>query len=312
VTVQAPGPPTADELIERLHQRLTAHSPRRERKPGEFLEPGDEVECDIITMIAGHTVPGGVKRGARFELREFLHLPGFIDQLLGTETFSAQTFELTLPEDYGVPEVAGQVATYYVENRRAFQIGRPELDDAESLKAAGLGETLEQALEIVAQEIDEEQGQALLIEASLAVLDALAHRVVEPIPEAAIDEELRQLWQKTEGLVFEGKPFSQEMTELALEDFLNNPDMRGQAAQRIKVNLALGAIIEKENLKPTEETMTMLLETAAADLDIDTEQAKQSLKDNPQEAQEAVQSALYQQAVEYVVSRAKIEVLDET
>jgi len=142
------------------------------------------------------------------------------------------------------------------------------------------------------------------------VLDALASKVDTPIPEAAIDEELRQIWQKNEGLAVEGKAFSEEMIALAFNDFLQNPELRAQASQRIKVGLALSAIVREENLSPSAETMTVLIEAAAGEVGVSYDQAKKSLKEDPLSAQQAAQSALYQEAVNFVMSRAKIEVLE--
>lgn len=312
VEIAAPVPPTAEELVEALHQRLRAHAPRREREAGEAIEVGDEVECDIVTVVAGEVVPGSVKQGARLEMREFLHLPGFIEQLLTMKTFTARTFELTLPDDYPLPNLAGQRATFYVEARRVFQVDTPELDDLASLEAAGLGQSIDEAMETVAAEIDAEQGDELLTDATQLVLEALAQRVEAEVPPAAIDEELRQTWQNTEGALLQQKPFSAEMLEQAQSDFLLNPELRAEAEHRIKVGLALGAIIEQEQLAPSEETMEMLVETAAEVAGTTVDEVKATLSSGPFEAQQAAHTALYHTAVEFVMERAVVEVLESS
>jgi trigger factor len=243
-------------------------------------------------------------------MREFLHLPGFLEELLRMTTFSARTFELTLPEDYPVPAVAGEKATFYVEARRVFQVDPIDMEDGEALAAAGLGNSLDQAMQAIAAEIDAEQGEELLVEATQTVLDALARRVEVEIPPAAIDEELRQTWQRSEGVVLSQKKLPPEMVALAEGEFIKNPVLRHQAEQRIKVGLALGALVESEGLAPTAETMTMLLETAAAQTGTTVEEAKSSLRAEPAYALQAGHTALYLNAVEFVMSRAVVDVLD--
>lgn len=309
VQLEAPPEATAEDLIERLHLRLRESAPQREKEAGEPIEEGDLVECDIITVAGGEVVPGSVKQAARLEMRDFLHLPGFLQEMLQMTTFSARTFELTLPDDYPLPHLAGQNASFFVEARRVFQVERPELDDTEALASAGLGNSVEDAMAILAAEIDGEQGDQLLIEATQLVLDALAQRVEATIPSAAIDEELRQTWQKTEGRVLHGRPFPPEMVAQAEEDFLRSPELRAEAEGRIKLGLALGALIEQENLKPTNETMEDLLEMASEGAEITLEELKTSLGQDPMAALEFGHCALYQRAVEFVMSRATVEVL---
>lgn len=311
VQVLGPKPPTADELIERLHQRLRADAPRRERKPGEAIQLGDEVECDIVTVADGRVVSGGVKQGARVEMREFVHLPGFVEELLKIPTFTAGTFELTLPEDYPAADLAGKKATFYVETRRVFEVEQPELDDSAALKAAGLGEDIDEAMEAIAAEIDEEQGSELLVLASQSVLDAVASRVSEEVPAAAVDEELRQLWQQTEALVLQGRDFSKELVDHSLNRFLDDPELRAQAAHRIKIGLVLGALISEQNLAPSPEVLKELLEAAAEGVGISSEEAREAVASDPMQAQTVAFSGLYQTAVEYLMSRAEVEVLDD-
>jgi trigger factor len=310
VQLASPSPPTAEELIERLHQRLRQCASRRQRDPGEPIEMGDEVECDLITLVEGRPIPGGIHSLAHLEVREFLHLPGLLEQLLSMTTFSAKTFELVLPQDYPVPWAAGRTATIFVEARRVFQIAPTDLEDSAALRAAGLGDNLEQAMEAIAAEIDAEQGEELLVDATQTVLQALAGRVSAEVPPAAVDEELRQIWQKSEGAVLSGKNLSADLLANAQAAFLRDPFNRQQAEQRIKAGLALGALVEKEGLSPSAETMTMLLKSAAEQTGVPLEQAKASLKSEPLSAQQAGQTALYLNAVEFVMSRALVDVLD--
>lgn len=308
VEVIAPEEPTAEDLIERLHQRLRDNAPRQERESGEPIEAGDLVECDIVTVARGEVVPGSVKQGAQLEMREFLHIPGFLEEMLQMTAGSARTFELTLPEDYPVTNLAGEKVSFFVEARRVFLVQTPELDDVEAIKAAGLGDSVEDAMAIISAEIDAEQGDQILIEATQMVLEALASRVDATIPDAAIDEELRQTWQKTEAQVLRGRPFPPQMVSQAEDDFLNNPELRAEASARIKLGLALGALIEEEGLSPSQESMETLLELASEGSNTTLEELKLQLGQDPLTALEIGHCALYQSTVEHVMSRAIVDV----
>ncbi|MFA5505776.1 MAG: hypothetical protein WC314_22945 [Vulcanimicrobiota bacterium] len=310
VQVVSPPAPSADELIEALHQKLRACASRRERKPGEALSPGDEVECDIVTVVDGQVIPGSVRHGVRLEMRTFEHMPGFIENLLEMKTFSARTFSLSLPADYPVLEMAGKTATFYVEVRRAFQVDQPELDDEARLREAGLGGDLDEAMETIAAQLDEEQGQQLLIDASQAVLEAVAERVSEEVPKAAVDEELRRLWQTAQAPVLQGREFPEEMVKQALVSFLEDPLLRAEATDRIKIGLVLGALIKEKELAPSAEVVQDLLQEAAEAVGISTEEAREAVGGDPLEAQKVGFAGLYHTAVEYLVGLAEVEILE--
>lgn len=310
VKLIAPSPPSAEELVERLHQHLRAHTPTRAKKPGEPILLGDEIVCDIITVVEGEILGRSVQANQRFEMRAFDHLPGFIEMLTGMETFSARTFSLKLPDNSIAPALSGLEATFYVEVREAVEFEPATLDDPEALKRSGLSSNLEEAMSALAEQLDREQGDELLIEATLIVLDALASQVNQKIPEAAIDEELRRTWQRNAACVLEGKGFSEQMRVAAEQSFLSDPEMRDQAENRIKIGLALAAVVEENNLSPDADFLDSLLLATAQELGKDPSQLKDALKAEHPGLQTAANTALYFRAVEFVMSRAQIEVLE--
>lgn len=308
VQVLDPPFPDGEELVERLYERLRETAPRRERKSGEALVLGDEVECDILTLVGGRLVPGGIRTGVRLDLQEFLDFPGLLEGFLSMTAFSAKTIELTLSSDYPLEELRGRPASMYLEVRRACEVDPVDLEDPVALQRAGLGENLEQAIAAVSAEFDEVQGDLMLAYATSAVLEAVASRVEAEVPAAAVDEELRLAWYEREGAFLEARPFPKELVEDSQRAYLSDPHARHDAQERIKIGLALAAIVEREKLAPEEETMDMLIATAAAAARVTPEQAKASLKADPQQARQAASTALYLRAVEWVMSQVKFDV----
>ncbi len=308
IQVIDPPLPDGEELIERLYERLQETAPRRERKSGEALALGDQVECDILTLVGGRLVPGGIRTSLRLELQEFLDLPGLLEGFLSMTAFSAKTVEVNLSSDYPVEELRGQPASIYLEVRRASEVEPVDLEDPIALQRAGLGDSLEQAIAAISAEIDQEQGELLLSFATSAALAALAARVEAEVPTAAIDEELRLAWYEREGAFLEARPFPKALIEDSQQSYLSDPEARADAEERIKIGLALAAIVEQENLAAEVETMEMLIDTAAAAARVSPEQAKASLKADPQQAHQAASTALYLRAVEWVMSRVEFDV----
>lgn len=300
----SPPPPTAEELTERLHQRLRAAAPRRERERGEAIGWGDEVECQLVGVVNGRILPECTRPAALLEMRPRPYLPGLIEGIVGMETFSAQTLELTLPADYPVPELASLRAQIYVEASRAQAVEMPPLDDPAALQAAGLGDSLEAALETVARELDAEQGEELLIQATDAVLGALADRLEADIPSALVDEELRRHWEGGSAALL--RRFPEAFQQDARREFLATPALRADAYRRIKIGLALGALVKKEGLKPAPEDVNELLGAAAERLGLSLEAAKRAVAAEPAEARQVFDTALHLAAVQFVMARARV------
>lgn len=307
--VSSPLPPGAEELVERLHQKLRALAPRREREAGEPVAPGDEVECDLLAVVGGQVLPGSAQRGVLLELRPFAFLPGLVEGMVGMPTFSARTLPVRLPHDYPLAEFAGVQANYYVEVRRAFAVEMPALDDPDALRASGLGADLEQAMASVAAEIDAEQGEELLAEATRAVLDQFAERVPEGDLQARVEQELNRRWQETDGDFLREKEFSPEMVERARRHFVSDPELRRQTLRQLKLALGLTALIEEQRLAPDAESVNGLLDLAAETVRASRVEIGQALRAEPDQAAEVLRNSLYLKAVEFVMARARVEVV---
>lgn len=310
VEVQEPAAPTPAQLIERLYQRLRQVVSRRERKLGEELALGDEIKASFIILVEGCPIPSGMALGATFELRDFSFLPDLVDHLIEIPVGDAKTFEMTLPQDYVVNELAGKRATAYAQVLRAWEVAPVDMEDVALLKAADLGGSLDEAFEILGQELDAELGEELLVTATQAVLEAYGKRVTEVIPEAAVDEELRRSWLQSFGMLFDSSGFTPELKDAALGEFMHDLELRAEAESHLRINLALAALIAKEQLKPEPETMETLIEAAAEGVGVTLEDARLSLKDNKVYAFQATHSALYLEAVEFLMSRAHVKVID--
>ncbi len=310
ISVTPPPLSTTDDLIGRLHETLRDAAPRQQRGPDEALEMGDEVDCDIVMEFDGQIWPGGAQRLPKLEMRSILDMPGLIEAMVGMTPNSETSVELNLASDYPVPSLAGRRTTIHVKIRDAYRVEMPELDDTAALEASHLGSSVEEAMATIAGLLDGEQGEDLLVLATEAVLDAVAQRVQVEVPDEAVDEELRLGWEKGPGALL-GQGFAPEQVEAARDAYQSSPAVRADAVRRIKINLALAALVEKEGLEPSVEVMRELLEAASLPLDMTLAQLKKALAAEPEEARQAVESALYLTAVRYVVAKAKITVLDD-
>jgi len=310
ISLQSPPSPDADTLVRRLHERLRTAAARRERSPGECLEAGDDIQCDLLTVVEGRILPGSAQKATLLELRPFVHLPGLYEGILRIPVFSAATVPLTLPPDYPVAGYAGASAHLYVEVRRAWAVDMPALDDTQALKNAGLGSSPEEAMQRLADDLEAELADELLLEATQSVLDRVAaETTVEGLAEK-VDAELLRQWQRGDGDFLAEKGFSSEIQASARADFLADPGLRAQAERQIRIHAGLGARIERQQLQVAPDCADDLLQQVADSMGLELSHLKKALADDPVAAREVAYTALYLTAVRQAVAEARFEVVD--
>ncbi len=82
--------------------------------------------------------------------------PGFANQLLGTKAGESRTFDIEVPPDFAVKELAGQKITYTVKINAAKQRILPELNDAFAAKLLE-GKTLADIRDLIKIDIEKQK-----------------------------------------------------------------------------------------------------------------------------------------------------------
>lgn len=256
--------PTADDLVTRFEEHLFAASPRRERAVGEPLQLGDEVELSVVGYVGGRLLPFSAQRLGPIELAPWDHLPGLAEGVALGEVGQTFTVPIVLDEDYPVPALRGQPARFVVEVLAARAVDRLDEEDPQELARLGLGATLDEVMERVGAELEAEAGEALLVEARDAVLDALAARTALEVPDAAVDDEIERRWAAAEAPLLEERGFSSAEQDEALATWLADPPTRLAVLRHLKLLAALEAVAAAEGLTPDDDELGRLVAEAVA------------------------------------------------
>ena len=90
---------------------------------------GDTVVMDFVGMIDGKAFEGGSAQNYELELGSGSFIPGFEDQLVGTKAGEHKDVNVTFPESYGAPELAGKPAVFGCDVHEVKEKKLPELND---------------------------------------------------------------------------------------------------------------------------------------------------------------------------------------
>jgi trigger factor len=307
VTVPGPEELTEAELLARLHELALERAEKRERAPGEPVRMGDLVLLDTLGYAEGQLIPFSARADLELEMAPQAMLPGFCEALEGTPVGEGRELDLTLPEDYPVEHLRGVKATFLVDVLAAEEPELPEPESPEFLRLVDLGDTIEEVLEAVAEELAQEQAEELWLEAQELVLDELVLRTEEvALPPALVDEEIREQWRAAELPLLQEKDFGPDELQEALDGWLDDEATRVDAERRLRVSLALRAIIERDRLQLTPALLEELLEDAIEPLGLSLEEARQALAD-PEAAAPIREAAMHLLAVDHVMAQARIQ-----
>lgn len=308
VEVPAVGPVTEAELLARFAELRREHAVRRDRAFGEELQPGDDVQLDVLGYRDGKLIPFSVRMGQWAPLAPSRELPGFFEALAGNPLGDGLELELTLPADYAVERLRGQPARFLVDVRAAREVTLPAEDDPEFLKRLDRGRTLDEVMAALRGELVAEHEDLQLLMAQEAVLDALAARTAAQVPKALVDEEVTRRWADSEGKFLEARKFVPEERQEALLSWLSDPGTRAEAERRLRIGLALGAVARAAKLELTPRKLEELVVLVGAEHGVEAKQAAAALKDSRAATEKMVQAGWHLLAVEHVMARAKVTV----
>jgi trigger factor len=267
-----PIPPqeTSDEEVEEALESLRQQQMRLESAPDRPAQTGDR----LIVSIQSLEEENARRNRYMMTLGETF---GALDNLLaGMREGETKEATLTFPENFDDPELAGKTLTAAVTVDRVYMPVYPELND-DFAKQFGF-ESLEAMRENVRQRLTQQKLEYLRDQARDQALAALRERSIVHLPEALIEEQLRE----------EAEEFARELRQngLTLEMFLQQTgltseqlreQLRQRGITRLQNTFLLMAIADREGIEVSEAEIDALATAIAADAE---PQTRARLKDD--------------------------------
>lgn len=216
---------------------------------------GDTVVIDYEGSVDGEKFDGGSANNYSLELGSGSFIPGFEDQLVGHKSGDDVDVKVTFPEDYHAKELAGKGALFKVKVHEIKEKQLPELDDDFAKDVDEDVDTLDELKDKTRKQLQEQKdNQAKGAIEDAAIEKAVANAEIEDIPQAMLDEDTnRQMQQYLAGMQQQGiSPQMYFQITGTKEDDLKK-QFANDAAQRVKTNLVLEAIVDDAKLEASED-----------------------------------------------------------
>jgi trigger factor len=182
-----------DEDIDRALERI-AEQQRKSEPVERPAENGDIIVVDVEGRIDDREIPGASGKDRQIALGSGSFIPGFEDQLIGASAGEHRSLQVTFPEDYAAPDLAGKEALFAVDVKEVRQ-RLPVVIDDELGKAVGL-ESLAELRDEVRQQMQRDYDAASRFRLKRALLDRLAEAYDFPVPPGMVELEFENIWKQ--------------------------------------------------------------------------------------------------------------------
>ncbi len=257
------------------------------------VEEGDNVNLNYAGTVDGVAFDGGTAENQSLTIGSHQFIPGFEEQMIGMCVAEERDLQVKFLEDYHAEELKGKDAVFHVKVNSISKTVMPELDDDFAADVSDFS-TFAEYRDSIEKELTEraEKNNEVAVENAL-VEKATANATVD-IPPIMVAQQLEMMMREMERNM-QRQGFTMELflkyTSQTREQFAAN--YRGQAEERVKIQLVIEAIRKAENLEPTEEEVKAQIKEAA-------ERAG-----NPD--LEAFENSLTAQQKEYMVDNAAVQ-----
>jgi trigger factor len=242
-----------EQIRERLATLETVQRP---------AESGDQVVIDYAGRVDGGPFQGGEGRDQLIDLGGGRLIPGFEEQLVGASAGDQRTVQVTFPEDYP-GDLGGQDATFDVTVSEVKAKRLPELDDDFASEASEF-DTLAELRDDIAQRLRHADEHAVEREFEEAVLQAATDAAEVELPEKLVHARAHEVLEQTLRAL-ERQGVSKE-TYLQIADKDEETlahDAEPDAAAALRREAVIAAIVEAEQIEPSDEDLVQALEPAA-------------------------------------------------
>ena len=229
-------------------------------------------------------------------------LPGFIENLVGLKPGESRTFDIDVPQDFPVAELAGQKISYAVTLNLLKQRNLPELNDEFAGKLAE-GKTLAEIRELVKTELENQKKHDIERDKKNQVIAHLLSKVECELPANMVRSETRRILSE---LVRENQ--SRGLADNVLkenEKELVDTATKG-ARERLRGSFILLRIAEQENIKVTKEEFEQHIDLMATRYQTSREKIIKELSDR--DALEQInEEILTGKTLDFLASNASVQ-----
>lgn len=266
-----------DEEIAREIDAVRSRNARVLTVDDRPAEDGDDVIIDFKGFRDGVPFEGGEAEKQPLKLGSNSFIPGFEAQIVGHSKGESFEINVTFPEEYGEPTLAGQDAVFQITLHEIKRTELPELDD-EFVKDVSEFDTVEAYRESVRAKIEERKNASADAEVEKQLIDKLIENMTGEVPDVMIENEIdRYVNDYDYRLRSQGASIDLYYQYTGSTPEALRESFRGEAERQVKSRLALERVAKTEKVKAGKKEIEEEYKKIAAGYTVDIEYVKKNI-----------------------------------
>ncbi len=266
---------------------------------------GDTVLFDYAGFVGEDQFEGGTAERQELVLGSGMFIPGFEEQLIGVAAGEKKDVEVTFPEEYHAPELAGKAAVFHCQIHEIKEEDLPELDD-EFAKDVSEFDTLDELKTSTRERLEKYAKSG----AENQMKDAALAKVVEAnqidVPKVMVEDEVDRMVQELDQQMrYQGMSIDQYLgfVQKDMKEF--REEMTEDAERSVKTRLILNGIVEAEKFEVSGEEVEEELKVMAVQYQLSVDRIKEMIGDSGMKMFE--KDIQVKKAIEFIYSNAVIK-----
>lgn len=289
-----------DADVEAEINRMRERNGRMITREGK-AENGDTADIDFEGFVDGVAFEGGKGEHYSLVLGSNSFIPGFEEQVVGHEAGEEFDVNVTFPEQYHAPELAGKPAVFKIKLHEVKYKELPALDD-EFAKDVSEYDTLDELRASIRKEMEERNGKQADAQVENDLVDQVVATLQGEIPDAMyesrMDDMVRDFEYRLSQQGLKMDMYLQYMGQ-TMETF--RASYKEQAEKQVKMRLALEAVAAKENLQANDEDFNAEVKRIADQYKMEEDKVRALVDESAIKADLAVNKA-----IDFIKEKAEI------
>ena len=270
---------------------------------GRPVQEGDTAVIDYEGFADGVAFEGGKGENHPLVIGSHAFIDTFEEQLIGKNAGDAVTVNVTFPEEYHAPELAGKPAMFQVRINEVKAKELPELDD-EFAQDVSEFDTLAEYRESVHKKlIERKENEAKRLKEN-EVIEKIIEGSQMEIPDAMVQTQAETMVDEfSSRIAQQGLSMEQYMQFTGMTQDKLMEQMKSDALKRIQSGLVLEAIAKAENIEVAQEDVDAEITTMAEMYGMEADKLQEMMGDSEKDS--IKKDLAIQKAVELIVEKAQ-------
>ena len=236
-------------------EKVQRQNARKVEVTDRAAQMGDIANIDYLGSVDGVPFDGGKAEGHELELGSHSFIEGFEDAIVGHNIGEEFDINVTFPEAYHAPELAGKPAVFAIKLNALTAKELPELNDAFAEDVSEFSTLDEYKADILAKLATEKTEKARQLQGD-KLLDAAVANCTMEVPQVMYDNKIDSMMREfEENIVRQGLSMDIYYQYMGTDEATIRETFKDTSMKSVDARLMLEAIAKAENLVISDEEL---------------------------------------------------------